>query len=109
MKRLFNWLILFPLAIAFVVFSVSNRALVSVDLWPFPYQVTLPLYFVFLATLIVGFVVGGMVTTVAGARARARRRAQSEARTKKTEAMDKKLDMAVLSAPDGKKDQETKL
>ena len=75
MQRLFNWLILFPFGLAIVVFSVSNRAAVTLDLWPMPYQVTLPFYLIFVATLIFGFVLGGIVTSVAGARARTRARA----------------------------------
>ena len=82
MRRLFNWLILFPLGAAIVVFSVSNRTAVTLDLWPLPYQVTLPFYFIFIVTLIVGFVFGGVVTAVAGARTRARARARREEKEK---------------------------
>lgn len=85
MTRLFNWLILFPLGLAFVVFSVSNRVPVSLDLWPFPYQVTVPFYLVFLGTLLVGFLIGGVVTSLAGARRRAQKAAAAKQKQRKAE------------------------
>ena len=73
MKRLFFWIVLVPLAAVLVVFSVSNRGAVTLDLWPLPYQADVPLYLVFLGALIVGFVVGGIYVAITAAARRSRR------------------------------------
>ena len=72
-KRLLFWIVLVPLAAVLVVFSVANRGGVTLDLWPLPYQVDLPLYLVLLGALIVGFAAGGLYVALTGAARRARR------------------------------------
>ncbi len=73
-----------PVAVVVVLFAVSNRASVSVTLWPLPVALAAPLYFVVLIALVGGFLVGGFVAWInAGrvrrtARARARRIAALE-------------------------------
>jgi len=73
MKRLFFWIVLVPLAGLLVVFAVTNRQGITLDLWPLPFQVDLPLYLALLGTLILGFVVGVVVASVSAAGRRARR------------------------------------
>ena len=44
-----------------ILFAVSNRESVSVELWPLPALMELPLYLVVLGTLVVGFFSGELV------------------------------------------------
>jgi lipopolysaccharide assembly protein A len=53
--------LLFLLGVAvIVVLSISNRQPVDVSFWPLPYGLTVPLYWVFLFTLALGIVLGGL-------------------------------------------------
>ena len=74
MKHL-SWLVTLPVTLAVVVFAVSNRTPVEIDLFPFPSHPVLPAYLLVLGSLFVGFLVGGVVAWLAGApkRRRARR------------------------------------
>jgi uncharacterized integral membrane protein len=67
-----------PVALVVVLFAVSNRASVTVTLWPLPVTLAAPLYFVVLAALLLGFLVGGLVTWINAGRVRrtARERAR---------------------------------
>ncbi|MFN0265282.1 LapA family protein [Tepidamorphus sp. 3E244] len=85
LRKLFSLLILLPLAILLVAFTVANRHMVKVALDPFSpanpaigYE--LPLYAVIFASLCVGVIAGGMATWFGQGRWR------KEARDKRTEA-----------------------
>jgi putative membrane protein len=71
----FSWLVTLPITLAVVVFAVSNRTPVEIDLFPLPWQPVLPAYLLVLASLFVGFLIGGAIAWLAGApqRRRARR------------------------------------
>jgi uncharacterized integral membrane protein len=63
-RKIVAVLILIPLALALVMFAVSNRAPVTVGLDPFAgeppmFSVALPLFLVLLIALIAGVIVGG--------------------------------------------------
>ena len=67
MRRLLNWFVLLPLAIVIVLFAVANRTWVTVSFDPFPGEspalaFTVPLFIVVFAGLIVGVVIGGLVS-----------------------------------------------
>jgi len=64
--------------IAAVLFAVSNRAVVALELWPLPFALDAPIYAVALAALALGVVWGGMIGW--WGTLRARRRARAEAR-----------------------------
>jgi putative membrane protein len=71
----FSWLITLPVTVAVVVFAVSNRTPVEIDLFPFPSHPVLPAYLLVLGSLFCGFLIGGAIAWLAGApqRRRARR------------------------------------
>jgi len=75
--RLLSWIILTPLAVVIVVFAVSNRASVTVALWPLPFTWQLPLFLVVLAGALVGFVLGAAVAWISAGKARRRARAKT--------------------------------
>lgn len=47
-------------------FAISNRAAISLALWPVPFVVMLPLYLLVFATLIIGLVTGAVAVWVGG-------------------------------------------
>ena len=62
--KFFWWGVLALGALVLILFAVSNRQSVSVELWPLPALVELPLYLVVLGTLLVGFFAGELVAWV---------------------------------------------
>lgn len=63
-----------PLAAVVVVFTVSNRGMVSIDLWPSPYSFQVPLFSAILAAAVFGFLAGALVSFISAGRRRARNR-----------------------------------
>ena len=66
MKRLFNFVILFPLGVLLILISVANRQPVRFSLDPLSSQspalsVELPLFVLLFAILIVGLLLGGII------------------------------------------------
>jgi uncharacterized integral membrane protein len=53
-------------AVVLVLFAVSNREAVAIELWPLPDRAELPLYLLVLGMLIVGFVFGQIVAWTGG-------------------------------------------
>ena len=73
---LIRWLVALPLALVLAAFAVRSTEDVTLGLWPLDRQLVLPLFLVVLATLLLGFVAGGVVAWLNGGRWRreARRR-----------------------------------
>ena len=80
-------LLFIPIAAAVIVFAVSNRDPIAVDLWPLPFEAALPLYAVVLGTLAIGIVLGASISWISGGKWR--RRARSSAR--KTVSLERQL------------------
>ena len=97
--RHLTWIITLPLLILFVVFAVANRTAVDVNLWPLDIRVSLPLFLTVLASLFVGFVVGGAVSWLSGHRTRERaRRARFEIDSLNRDLLDVKRQLARARA-----------
>ena len=89
--KLFSWLITVPLVIICVLFAVNNRQLVSVDLWPFDYMLSSPLYIMTLGAFFLGFLFGGVWFWMLGLRHRwDKRRLTKEVGKLKTQLTDEK-------------------
>ncbi|MEQ8194178.1 MAG: LapA family protein [Rhodospirillales bacterium] len=73
--RWLSWIILLPLAAAVIVFSVINRGVTKVDFWPFGLTVELPVFAIVLTSLLLGFVLGGIVAWITGTPRRLRGKA----------------------------------
>lgn len=86
MFRLLFWLLALVLAIIIIVFSVSNRGSIEIDLWL--YQTPpVPVFAVVLLAIFVGFIWGGLAAWAGAGRTRARvrdmaRRVEAEQREK---------------------------
>ncbi len=79
--RSINSVIAVIVALLVILFAVSNRQAVTVELWPLPYQMSLSLYAVILLAALVGFIAGGIgMWMMGGARRRAHRRLRRHAR-----------------------------
>lgn len=76
--RYLTWIITLPIALAAVLFAVSNREAVTLSLWPLPFTVEAPVYLATLIALLVGFVAGGVITWIGQSRHRRRARAQGD-------------------------------
>ena len=60
-----------------VLFTISNRDTVIIDLWPLPVTLPTPIYAIALAAGIIGFVSGGIVAWFSAGRVRRRARTAS--------------------------------
>lgn len=72
--RFLYWLIALPIGLAVLVFAVVNRHETVIDLWPFPYSMTVPVFAVAIACVFVGFLWGGVVAWAGAGQARHRAR-----------------------------------
>jgi uncharacterized integral membrane protein len=57
-------------AVAVVLFAVSNRDPVALELWPLPYRVESGLYAVVLIAVLIGFIAGAGAAWLSGAEKR---------------------------------------
>lgn len=94
-----SWIILFPLALVLILFGVSNRGPVSVDLSPAPFIIDVPLYALLFGALLVGVVWGGVAAWLnAGRTRRDARQANRELRSMTMEDMRQKKEIESLKA-----------
>jgi putative membrane protein len=68
-----------PLLLLMVVFALSNRAPVTLGLWPTDFSLEVPLSLAIIAAMAIAFLVGGLVVwfSVLAQRSRARRAEQA--------------------------------
>jgi uncharacterized integral membrane protein len=91
MKAFFKALVLVPVALVIVLFSVANRGAVRVSLDPFSRDLPmlsyeLPLFAVVLAAIAIGVLVGGLASWIAqGKHRKAARRNRREAEALRSE------------------------
>ena len=94
LRKIFNALVILPLAILFVVFAVANRHIVTLSFDPFNSSdpalgVSLPLFVVIIAVAIFGVVAGGVATWFGQRRwRRAARQHEADARHARAELAD---------------------
>jgi len=88
-----------PVTVAVVLFAVSNRQAVDLHFWPLPGSVEVPLYAIGLATMVVGFLIGGVVAWLGAGETRQRARtAEREVRTLETRLTDARDETAKVRA-----------
>lgn len=69
--RVLSWIVGVPFAIVLVIFAVSNRMIVRLDLWPSPFGLEVPVYLMVLVPLITGSLFGAALAWLAAGRLRA--------------------------------------
>lgn len=74
MNKLVTLLIFVPLALVIIVFSLSNRQAVTIDFWPLPATMSLPVFAIVLAMLAIGVLWGGFAAWLSAGRSRKRAR-----------------------------------
>ena len=72
--RIVNSILAVIVALAVILFAVSNRAEVEITLWPMPFQVNMGVYAVVLVAVLVGFIAGLIAAWLAGGAVRRDRR-----------------------------------
>jgi len=111
-SRALFWIFVIPLFLVVIVFAVSNNTLIDLSLWPaLTETVPFPLYGVALASLFIGFLLGGIVSWIQSGRTRSRlreanRRASSDqqeiatlrSRLARLEATEQQASIPVLPA-----------
>jgi len=75
--KILSWLIGLPVAMAVILFALSNRQAVDVGLWPFAEILAVPVYAAVLGPLALGLLIGLFYGGLGGLRARAAARAAS--------------------------------
>jgi uncharacterized integral membrane protein len=96
LRKIFNALVLLPLAIVFVIFAVANRHMVRISFDPFNsaepvLSLSMPLFVVILLAAIAGVAAGGSATWFRQRRwRRAARRHEAEAREARSQLDDRK-------------------
>ncbi|MSO71421.1 MAG: DUF1049 domain-containing protein [Alphaproteobacteria bacterium] len=96
MRRL-SILVTLPFALAIIVFAVSNRATVTIDLWPLPWSATLPLFLPLLGGILLGVLAGAGAMVIG----RARWRHRATRAEKRSAALERELaKRAEWHAPD---------
>lgn len=63
--RFLEYVVASAVLIALVVFSVSNRGRLEINLFPFPIFIEVPVYIALIGALSIGIVIGGLVGFVA--------------------------------------------
>jgi uncharacterized integral membrane protein len=85
MKCLY-WFVAAPLMLLAVLFAISNRGPVELELIPLPGSVTVPIFFMALGVLAVGFFSGGFISWINAGKTRSRARiAERKVRNKEHE------------------------
>lgn len=74
MKRLLSWLAMLVVGVIVVVFSISNRTLVTLDFWPLPFLQDAPIYAPVLVAGFVGFIFGGIIAWFSAGSSRSKAR-----------------------------------
>jgi putative membrane protein len=94
MKLLF-WLFVGLVATVLALFAASNRAAVSLGLWPLPFVLELPLYLAIVAALLIGFLAGALAAWIAGRR----RRREGRLRGRRIAALERELAATQAQLP----------
>ena len=71
MTRFFSWILMIPLAAVGVFFTISNRGLISIDLWPVPFSFEIPMFAAILAVAFGGFLAGAIISFISAGHRRA--------------------------------------
>jgi uncharacterized integral membrane protein len=66
----FAWIVTVPITVLIVLFAVSNRQGVTIDLFPFAVTLQAPLFVVVLVSLVLGVVCGAAIEAVRGHKTR---------------------------------------
>lgn len=66
----FAWIVTVPIALMVVLFALMNRQAVALSLWPFPWEITAPLFLFTLGAVVFGFFFGALTAWLSGGKTR---------------------------------------
>jgi len=69
-SKLLFWLFVLVVGLAVIVFSVNNRDVIAIDIWPAPYTFDWPVFGVALVGVAIGFVWGAIIAWLGAGRTR---------------------------------------
>lgn len=88
--RIVYWIVAIAIAAVAVVFAVSNRHAMRLELWPLPFSLDLPVYLGVLGAMGLGVVLGALLAWLA----QARWRRAARVNRRRAEALERELDAA---------------
>ena len=62
--RIISSLFVIPFILLFVLFSISNREIILLHLWPFPFEIEMPVYLTILFFSFIFFIFGGLLAWI---------------------------------------------
>jgi uncharacterized integral membrane protein len=62
--RILSWIVAAPIVILVLWFALSNLDAITLKLWPLPFDLTIPIAFLTLIQLFIGFLLGAIVTWI---------------------------------------------
>ncbi|SDH11847.1 LapA family protein [Roseospirillum parvum] len=74
MRNVLFWLVAGPVGLICIIFAVSNRTLVGIEIWPLPWVVEMPLFLPIYGVLLLGVLFGAVLAWIGGGRTRERLR-----------------------------------
>ena len=87
--KIVSWIAMVAIGLLVILFAISNRTLVTLDLWPLPTpEITVPFYLPVLAASFAGFVGGAIVAWFSAGKIRRKARTAR----KKVSGLEKYLD-----------------
>ncbi len=102
-RTILSWLFVLPITALVVLFAISNRDFVTLSLFPLPYQADVPIYFLPMGSLLLGFLWGGLTVWLSDHKLRVEVREQSRRgkslkaellkERKRADELDKKLEL----------------
>ena len=95
--KIFYRLVFVPVAAVFVVFAVANRHVLTLNLWPLPLEIDLPVYIAVLGALAVGMAIGGSAQWISDGKWRRRARADK----RKASALERQLTLVEAAREAG--------
>ena len=105
-----SWIVIGAVGLVAAVFSVSNREIVELILWPTPFVVNLPLYILLLGPFVIGVFIGWVWSWLVSGKSRARaRRAEFSAKVKQRDmdVLQQKLKIAETAKQDAEEKVES--
>ena len=70
MSRFLFWILIIPLGLLVISFTISNREKVLINLWPVPLELESPMFAVVLISIFLGFCIGAFISFVSTSRFR---------------------------------------
>ncbi len=76
LKRIINVVLIAAVSVIFILFAVNNRLIVTISLFPLPYEADLPLFILAILAFALGVITGGLIISLKFSKARRLARAE---------------------------------